>query len=30
VLDQGKVLASGTVSEIQANKSVQEIYLRRA
>ena len=30
VLDQGKVLASGTVSEIQANKAVQEIYLRRA
>jgi branched-chain amino acid transport system ATP-binding protein len=30
VLDQGKVLASGTVSEIQANTSVQEIYLRRA
>jgi ABC-type uncharacterized transport system ATPase subunit len=29
-LDQGKVLASGTVSEIQANTSVQEIYLRRA
>jgi ABC-type uncharacterized transport system ATPase subunit len=24
------VLASGTVSEIQANKAVQEIYLRRA
>jgi ABC-type uncharacterized transport system ATPase subunit len=30
VLDQGKVLASGTVPEIQANPSVQEIYLRRA
>ena len=30
VLDQGHVLASGTVAEIQANKSVQEIYLRRA
>jgi branched-chain amino acid transport system ATP-binding protein len=30
VLDQGRVLASGTVAEIQANKSVQEIYLRRA
>jgi branched-chain amino acid transport system ATP-binding protein len=30
VLDQGKVLASGTVAEIQASKSVQEIYLRRA
>ena len=30
VLDQGKVLASGTVAEIQANKNVQEIYLRRA
>lgn len=30
VLDQGKVLASGTVAEIQANRSVQEIYLRRA
>ncbi|MFN2807576.1 hypothetical protein [Escherichia coli] len=24
------MLASGTVAEIQANKSVQEIYLRRA
>ncbi|MEH2505405.1 branched-chain amino acid transport system ATP-binding protein [Bradyrhizobium sp. AZCC 1578] len=30
VIDQGRVLASGTVAEIQANKSVQEIYLRRA
>jgi len=30
VLDQGRVLASGTVAEIQACKSVQEIYLRRA
>lgn len=30
VLDQGRVLASGKVAEIQANKSVQEIYLRRA
>ena len=30
VLDQGKVLACGTVAEIQANKNVQEIYLRRA
>ena len=30
VLDQGKVLASGTVAQIQANKNVQEIYLRRA
>ncbi|MBP0111042.1 ABC transporter ATP-binding protein [Bradyrhizobium vignae] len=30
VLDQGRVLASGTVAEIQANKDVQEIYLRRA
>ena len=30
VLDQGKVLATGTVAEIQASKSVQEIYLRRA
>ena len=30
VLDQGHVLACGTVAEIQANKSVQEIYLRRA
>ncbi|RWG06108.1 ABC transporter ATP-binding protein [Mesorhizobium sp.] len=29
VLDQGKVLASGTVAEIQADKKVQEIYLRR-
>jgi branched-chain amino acid transport system ATP-binding protein len=30
VLDQGRVLASGTVAEIQSDKSVQEIYLRRA
>jgi branched-chain amino acid transport system ATP-binding protein len=30
VLDQGRVLASGTVAEIQSSKSVQEIYLRRA
>jgi branched-chain amino acid transport system ATP-binding protein len=30
VLDQGRVLATGTVAEIQASKSVQEIYLRRA
>ncbi|MEH2539094.1 MULTISPECIES: ABC transporter ATP-binding protein [unclassified Bradyrhizobium] len=30
VIDQGRVLASGTVAEIQVNKSVQEIYLRRA
>ena len=30
VLDQGRVLASGTVAEIQASKDVQEIYLRRA
>jgi branched-chain amino acid transport system ATP-binding protein len=30
VLDQGRVLETGTVPEIQASKSVQEIYLRRA
>ncbi len=30
VLDQGRVLESGTVAEIQASKEVQEIYLRRA
>jgi branched-chain amino acid transport system ATP-binding protein len=30
VLDQGKVLETGTVAEIQASRSVQEIYLRRA
>jgi branched-chain amino acid transport system ATP-binding protein len=30
VLDQGRVLVTGTVAEIQASKSVQEIYLRRA
>jgi branched-chain amino acid transport system ATP-binding protein len=30
VLDQGRVLESGTVVEIQASKSVQEIYLHRA
>src|SRR5258707_6190956 len=29
VLDQGRVLESGTVAEIQASKSVQEIYLSR-
>jgi branched-chain amino acid transport system ATP-binding protein len=30
VLDQGSVLCSGTVQEIQANPKVQEVYLRRA
>ncbi|MEO6779731.1 MAG: ABC transporter ATP-binding protein [Bradyrhizobium sp.] len=30
VLDQGRVLESGSVAEIQASKNVQEIYLRRA
>jgi branched-chain amino acid transport system ATP-binding protein len=30
VLDQGRVLETGTVAEIQASKSVQEIYLHRA
>jgi branched-chain amino acid transport system ATP-binding protein len=30
VLDQGRVLGSGTVEQIQANKKVQEVYLRRA
>lgn len=30
VLDQGAVLETGTVAEIQASRSVQEIYLRRA
>jgi len=30
VLDQGRVLESGTVADIQASKDVQEIYLRRA
>jgi ABC-type uncharacterized transport system ATPase subunit len=30
VLDQGRVLESGTVAEIQASPDVQEIYLRRA
>jgi branched-chain amino acid transport system ATP-binding protein len=30
VLDQGRVLESGTVAEIQASPEVQEIYLRRA
>lgn len=29
VLDQGRVLASGTVPEIQANARVQEVYLAR-
>jgi branched-chain amino acid transport system ATP-binding protein len=30
VLDQGHVLQTGTVAEIQSSKQVQEIYLRRA
>lgn len=30
VLDQGAVLETGTVADIQASRSVQEIYLRRA
>jgi branched-chain amino acid transport system ATP-binding protein len=30
VLDQGRVLESGTVAQIQSSKDVQEIYLRRA
>jgi branched-chain amino acid transport system ATP-binding protein len=30
VLDQGRVLQTGTVAEIQSSKQVQEIYLRRA
>jgi branched-chain amino acid transport system ATP-binding protein len=30
VLDQGSVLACGTVQEIQSNPKVQEVYLRRA
>jgi ABC-type uncharacterized transport system ATPase subunit len=30
VLDQGEVLACGTVAEIQSNRKVQEVYLRRA
>jgi branched-chain amino acid transport system ATP-binding protein/urea transport system ATP-binding protein len=30
VLDQGRVLGSGTVEQIQANKKIQEVYLRRA
>ena len=30
VLDQGSVLCSGTVQEIQSNQKVQEVYLRRA
>ncbi len=30
VLDQGAVLETGTVAEIQASRSVQESYLRRA
>jgi branched-chain amino acid transport system ATP-binding protein len=29
VLDQGKVIASGSVAEIQSNSQVQEVYLRR-
>ncbi len=29
VLDQGKILASGTVDEIQSNKKVQDVYLKR-
>jgi branched-chain amino acid transport system ATP-binding protein len=30
ILDQGRILVTGTVAEIQTSKSVQEIYLRRA
>jgi ABC-type uncharacterized transport system ATPase subunit len=30
VLDQGQVLATGSVADIQANPKVQEVYLRRA
>ncbi|WP_050386533.1 ABC transporter ATP-binding protein [Bradyrhizobium pachyrhizi] len=30
VLDQGSVICSGTVPEVQANSKVQEVYLRRA
>ena len=30
VLDQGSVICSGTVQEIQSNPKVQEVYLRRA
>ena len=30
VLDQGSVICSGSVQEIQANPKVQEVYLRRA
>lgn len=30
VLDQGQVLATGSVADIQANSEVQEVYLRRA
>lgn len=30
VLDQGSVICSGTVQEIQANSKVKEVYLRRA
>ena len=30
VLDQGSVICSGTVQEVQANSKVQEVYLRRA
>lgn len=29
VLDQGKILASGTVADIQSTPKVQEVYLRR-
>lgn len=30
VLDQGSVLCSGTVQDVQSNPKVQEVYLRRA
>lgn len=30
VLDQGQVLATGSVADIQSNPKVQEVYLRRA
>ena len=29
VLDQGKILACGTVDDIQANTQVQNVYLKR-
>jgi branched-chain amino acid transport system ATP-binding protein/urea transport system ATP-binding protein len=30
VLDQGQILATGSISDVQSSPKVQEVYLRRA